>query len=391
MSLKQRRIGLMTLGVFLIGANLRLPITMMPPLLHDLARQGILPEALAGLVTTIPLVMFALASPVIGRLGAKHGLGKILTLAALALVLGAGLRLMPNAWGLLVGTALAGLGIAGGNVLLPALIKQEFPYKVAVMTTLYTTAMGLVASLGTGTSGILAQQVGPTATMAILGSVSVIALAAWLMVLPHLQQQPALAKGKTVAGRMTAHGLAWLIALFFGLQSILYYSLLTWLPSIWQDAGFNAVVAGNLATLFQLFGLPLTMLTPSLAERRHGLAVIIVIASGGFALGLMGIMFGPMVFGFQAVMAIIAGAASGAAFSVCIVFFQKKTTTAAGTASLSGMAQSGGYLLAAIGPVSFSWLATIGSWHGVLWLCLLLSVVMGLCGWWIIKRPRLQL
>ncbi|WP_461214114.1 MFS transporter [Lacticaseibacillus sp. GG6-2] len=387
--MKQRHIGLITLGVFLIGANLRLPITMMPPLLHDLTHQGILPEALAGFVTTIPLLMFALASPMIGRLGAKHGSGKVLTLAASALVLGAGLRLVPNAWGLLVGTALAGLGIAGGNVLLPALIKQEFPYKVAVMTTLYTTAMGLVASLGTGTSGILANQVGATVTMAILGSVSVVALVVWLLVLPRLQRQAAVAKGKVAGIRMTNQGLAWLIALFFGLQSILYYSLLTWLPSIWQDAGFNAVVAGNLATLFQLFGLPLTMLTPSLAERRHGLPLIIVIASGGFAVGLLGILFGPMVFGFQAVMAIIAGAASGAAFSVCIVFFQKKTTTAAGTASLSGMAQSGGYLMAAVGPVSFSWLATVVSWHGVLWLCLLLSVVMGLCGWWIIRRPRL--
>jgi CP family cyanate transporter-like MFS transporter len=133
----------MVLGVFLIGANLRLPITMMPPLLNTLSASGILPKSLAGFVTSIPLAMFAIMSPVIGKLGAKYGPGRVLTFAASALVLGAGLRLIPNAWGLLIGTAFAGLGITGGNVLLPALIKSEFPHRIAVMTTMYTTAMGL--------------------------------------------------------------------------------------------------------------------------------------------------------------------------------------------------------------------------------------------------------
>ncbi len=387
--MKQRHTWLIVLGVFLIGANLRLPITMMPPLLGGLARAGILPQALAGFVTTIPLLMFALGSPLIGRLGARQGLGKVLALSAVALVAGAWLRLVPSSGGLLAGTALAGLGIAGGNVLLPALIKQEFPRRVAVMTTLYTTAMGLIASFGTGTAGLLTQHVGPTMTMAMLGSISVLALLVWLLVLPQLHHTPSREVTKSASVRVANQSLAWLIALFFGVQSLLYYSLLTWLPSIWHTAGFATVTAGNLATLFQLFGLPLTMLTPSLAERRHGLGIIVLIASGGFAVGLLGILLGPVVFGFQAVMAIIAGAASGAAFSICIAFFQKKTTTAAGTASLSGMAQSGGYLLAAVGPVSFSWLATMVAWRGVLWLCIALSVVMGICGWVIIRRPRL--
>lgn len=380
---------LVTLGVFLIGANLRLPITMMPPLIGTLAQAGALPRALAGLVTTIPLVMFALASPLIGQLGAHRGLGKTLAVTATALVLGAGLRLLGNAWGLLLGTALSGLGIAGGNVLLPALIKQEFPTKTAAMTTLYTTAMGLVASFGTGTAGLLAHAVGPIGTMALLGSGSVLALVIWLCALPQLHGQPLAASVGTGAETVGHAPLAWGIALFFGLQSLLYYSLLTWLPTIWQHTGFDAVAAGELATCFQLFGLPLTLVTPSIAERKHGLAIIVVIASGGFALGLIGILVGPVIFWFQAVMAIIAGGASGAAFSICIVFFQKKAATAAKTASLSGMAQSGGYLVAAIGPVSFSLLAQALTWAGVLWLCLALSLLMGACGWWIMRQPRL--
>lgn len=123
---------------------------------------------------------------------------------------------------------------------------------------------------------------------------------------------------------LTKERLAWLIALFFGLQSVLYYSLLTWLPSIWQHAGFDAVTAGTLATIFQLFGLPLNMLTPTLAERKHGLTTVVLIAAGGFIIGLVGVLIGPSVFWIQALMAIIMGAGSGAAFSICIVFFQKK-------------------------------------------------------------------
>lgn len=384
---KSRQTWLIALGVFLIGANLRLPITMIPPLLGPLAQAGLLPHALAGLMTTIPLAMFAVASPAIGRLGAKHGVGKVILLAAVALVAGAALRLVPSAWGLLGGTALVGVGITGGNVLLPALIKQEFPQHIAVMTTMYTVAMGLIASLGTGTSGRLAATIGVTKTMALLGGGTIVALVVWLLVMPQLQRQVPSASVQRL--RLSNQSLAWLIALFFGLQSLLYYSLLTWLPTIWQNAGFTAVHAGSLATLFQLFGMPLTLVTPSVAERKHGLAIIVAIASGGFALGLLGILLGPTVFWFQAAMAIIAGAASGAAFSICIVFFQKKTTTAAATASLSGMAQAGGYLLAAVGPVSFSWLAAAIAWPGVLWLCVALSLLMGGCGWWIIKQPTI--
>lgn len=387
--MKKQHVWLIVFGVFLIGANLRLPITMMPPLLKALSASGILPSSLAGLVTSIPLAMFAVMSPMIGKLGAKFGAGRVLTFAALALVLGAGLRLVPNVWGLLIGTALAGLGITGGNVLLPALIKSEFPRRIAIMTTMYTTAMGLVASVGTGTSSVLAKHIGATSTMAVFGAVSVVALVVWLGVLPQLKGHPHADTPQMATIRLTQVPLAWLIALFFGLQSVLYYSLLTWLPAIWQHAGFDAVTAGTLATLFQLFGLPLNMLTPALAERRHGLMTVVVIAAGGFVIGLVGVLMAPVVFWLQAVMAIIMGAGSGAAFSLCIVFFQKKTKSAQGTASLSGMAQSGGYILAAVGPVSFAWLAQVIAWSGVVGVCLGLSLLMGMIGAIIAKHAAI--
>ncbi|WP_461225521.1 MFS transporter [Lacticaseibacillus suihuaensis] len=386
--MKKQRTWLLVVGIVLIGANLRLPITMMPPLLPRLVASGLLPQALAGLVTSLPLLVFALVSPLFGRLGSQHGSGRILWGAAVLLVAGSGLRLLPSGWALLAGTLLVGLGIAAGNVLLPALIKAEFPRRIAVMTTVYTTAMGLVASLGTGTAGLLAQHVGVTATEAVLGSVSVLALLVWTLVLPRLTGP----RGGGVQARLRVgrYPMAWLVAAFFGLQSILYYTLLTWLPTIWQAAGFDAVAAGSLATLFQLSGLPLTMLTPSLAERRHGLVGLVIFVTAGFGLGLLGVLAGPASFGFQAVAAVVAGTASGAAFSLCIVFFQQKTASPRATAALSGMAQASGYLLAAAGPLGCAWLGQRLGWAPVLELCLGLTVLLGGFGGLVLRGPKIQ-
>ncbi|WP_179395823.1 MFS transporter [Lacticaseibacillus absianus] len=385
--MQKDKTGWLMLGVVLIGANLRLPITMMPPLLGRLEASGALPPALAGLVTTLPLLAFALASAGLGRLGARWGQGQVLLGAAALLVVGNYLRVLPHPLALLGGTVLVGLAITGGNVLLPGLIKSAFPHRIALMTTLYTTAMGLVASLGTGTAGVLAQRLGAAGTIAVLSTVSVLALGVWLLAWPRDHGQ---AVTHQALPRVTRSRSAWLVAGFFGLQSLLYYSLLTWLPTIWQQSGFSAVAAGNLATLFQLAGLPMTVLTPSLAERRHGVATLVGLIAGGFGLGLLGVALMPAVFAWHAALALVMGAASGAAFSMCIVFFQQKTTAPAVTAALSGMAQAGGYLLAALGPVGFSALATAFGWTAVLWVCLALSVLLGGCGWAVMRSPQVD-
>ncbi|WEV74671.1 MFS transporter [Bifidobacterium sp. ESL0798] len=276
---KRKRTWLVILGLVLVAANLRMPITMMPPLLPDLKAEIGLPTSLAGLLTTIPLLAFALASPLMGKSGARHGSEKVLVASLAVLSIGSFLRIIPSVWALLIGTAALGIGIAGGNVLLPAVIKERFPESIAGKTTLYTTAQVLVASLGTATSGIIASHIGIKGSMGIFALLGPVALMSWLVIM---------LSGSARGNKVKAGGderplvdrtpwrsrLAWVILAYFGMQSMLYYSLLTWLPSIWQTAGFSAVVAGNLATLFQLSGMPLTMTVPLIAERKHGLAIV---------------------------------------------------------------------------------------------------------------------
>ncbi|WEV47477.1 MFS transporter [Bifidobacterium sp. ESL0690] len=389
---KRERTGLVILGLVLAGANLRMPITMMPPLLPDLKAEIGLPTSLAGLLTTIPLLAFALASPLMGKAGAQHGSVKVLVMALAVLSVGSYLRIIPSVWALLVGTAALGIGIAGGNVLLPAVIKDRFPESVAGKTTLYTTAQVLVASLGTATSGIVASRIGLKGSMGLFAVLGPIALAAWLLIWisgPKGKTDVEVKNdGRPLVDRTPWRSrLAWMILAYFGMQSMLYYSLLTWLPSIWQAAGFSAVVAGNLATLFQLSGMPLTMTVPLIAERKHGLAIVNGIAGGGFALGILGILIPGANLPLNVVSAVCMGLATAASFSICIVFFQKRTTSAADTARLSGMAQSGGYLFAAIGPVALGALnGLLHTWTPIIVIVLIVIIAMFTAGLVIIRH-----
>lgn len=379
---KKQKTWLIVFGIFLVGANLRLPITMMPPLIGALKASMGIPASLAGMITTIPLIMFAIVSPIIGRLGGKRGNEAVLLGALIILAAGSILRLVPTVWALLLGTCGVGIGIAGGNVLLPAIIKDQFPGSVAAKTTLYTTAMGLVASFGTATSGVIAKHTSLMTAMGSLSLVGVVGLVVWLLAMPGMRHAQSSATDNAAPVRsMWRTPKAWIVLLYFGLQSIAYYSLLTWLPSLWHAAGFSTVVAGNLATAFQLSGLPLSMTVPMIAERKWGLTAINIFGGGGFIIGALGLLIGGTNLALNIFLAVLMGAASGAAFSICIIFFQKRTDTAADTARLSGMAQSGGYIVAAIGPVAFGMISSaLGTWTPVIWLLLIITVGMFICG-----------
>lgn len=384
---KKRSTWLITLGILLVGANLRLPITMMPPILHMLEQAIGLPASLSGMITTIPLLMFAIVSPLMGRWGSKHGNEAVLLGALIVLAVGSYLRLIPATWAVLLGTCGIGIGIAGGNVLLPAIIKDQFPTSVAAKTTLYTTMMPLAASFGTAAASPIAKHTSLTAALGGLSVVGIFGLVVWILALPQMRKPQVEATGQHTAARsMWRTPKAWIVLAYFGLQSIAYYSFVTWLPTLWHAAGFSTIAAGNLATVFQLSGLPLSMTVPMIAERKHGLAAINLFGGLGFVLGALGLLTGSTNLAFNVVLAAVMGAASGAAFSICIIFFQKRTDSAADTARLSGMAQSGGYVIAAIGPVAFGMISSaLGSWNLVIWLLLAITVGMFLCGLAIIR------
>lgn len=374
---RPRRVALLTLGIFLIGANLRLPITMIPPLLPELKQTLNLSTNFAGLLTTIPLLMFAIISPLIAKLGNQKGNEWSLLLAAFVLMLGSYLRIIPSTIALMTGTCLIGAGIAGGNVLLPAIIKDRFPTKIGVMTSLYTVSMGLIASLGTGLSGLLGTKVGLSNTINVFSTVSLLGFLVWGLAFWTLPNKRANRSVQKHHIKIWQAKLSWLIALVFGIQSLLYYSLLTWLPSLWHAAGFSTIGASNLATLFQISGMPITLITPIVGMKKHGTTYLTWGIMLGFALGALGVLLSGNNFLLNAISSIIMGAASGGAFAICIVYFQIKATNVYETATLSGFAQSSGYVIGAIGPILYGAIQSItGSWTLILIVTIVLTLIM---------------
>ena len=209
---KNHSTTLLTWGILLVGANLRLPITMIPPLLPTIERTLGLPASMAGMLTTIPLLMFALASPLIAKMGNRRGNEWSLLIALIILLLGSLLRIIPSLIALVIGTLLIGFGISGGNVLLPAIIKDQFPQSIGAKTSLYTVTMRLVASLGTGLAGLLNQQFHMKFTMAAFSLVGVAGLGVWALAFRRL----APIKNQAATGRRNVRVsrslLAWWIA-----------------------------------------------------------------------------------------------------------------------------------------------------------------------------------
>ncbi|MFD1420031.1 CynX/NimT family MFS transporter [Lactiplantibacillus songbeiensis] len=374
----------LTLGMMLVATNMRLPITMMPGLISSLKQSLGLPSSMAGMLTTIPLLTFAIMSPLLARWGRRFGNEVTIYAMLVILAVGSYLRVVPSIALLLLGTLLVGIGADGGNVLLPAIIKDNFPTKIGLATSAYTVSMLLVGSLGTGLSGIMAAHWSLPVVMAVLSAVGLVNLITWLPNLKHNHREPVLPKETAI--KSTTHPsvwrlpIAWVVTAFFGLQALVYYSMLTWLPTILVAHGFSTITAGNLVTVMQLSGLPLAFFVPTTAGKRHGVPIMLAIIGIGFIGGIGGILLPGLSLPVAVILNIILGFGSGAAFNLAVVFFTRKTTNGFETADLSGMAQSAGYLLAAIGPVLFGWLGSHVGWNLVIWLAVGFSALLTLSG-----------
>ncbi|NVY96166.1 MFS transporter [Lactobacillus sp. DCY120] len=384
-------------GIVLIAANLRLPITMIPPLLPWFKTNLGFPTSLSGVLTTIPLLIFALLSPLVARWGVRRGNVPVLLAALAVMTIGGFLRIIPSSAVLIGGTILVGIGIAGGNVLLPAVIQEYFPLKTAVLTSLYTTTMGVVAALGTGVAAPLAQGTNLALSMGTLTCITLLAFLVWLgafLKTPRKRPQPPLKSSSKTEKSSSLWGqpLTWMIAFYFGSQSLLYYSLLTWLPSYWLQAGFSAGLTGILATVFQLSGMPLSLITPLIARTKAGMYGIVLFVGASFVVGLACLVSFQQNFAVNLILAFLMGSAPAAAFALAIVFFQRKTVNITETVQMSGIAQSCGYLLAAVGPTLTGLVkGCTNSWGLIFGAYVVLAFLEALIGFLIIGHRPLKI
>ncbi|GAO99792.1 MFS transporter [Fructobacillus ficulneus] len=372
------------LGIILIGANMRLPITMMPPILPQLHTIMGIPTSVSGWLTTIPILMFAFVSPLMGKWGVRAGNSEALFYSLLILTVGLALRIITTPILLFTGTILIGIGISGGNVLLPSIIQEYFPKQSALLTGIYPAMMTLSSGIGTATVAPLLKATNLSATLAIFAVVTVLTVIVWgatMAMLPKTDRKVETEEDKEGDFSVKSYKVTWLITFYFGTQSLLAYSLMTWLPKYWVDHGFTSTTAGLLATFFQLFGIPLAFFTPTIAKKKSGMIGMVIFGASTIILATAGLMFGSDSFAVNALWSALAGMGTAAAFTLSIVFFQRKTTRYEQTAELSGTAQSIGYLFAAVGPIASGYLIEIfHSWDLLFVIYFIMAVILGILG-----------
>jgi CP family cyanate transporter-like MFS transporter len=365
---------LLVVGILLLAANLRPALTALPPLIGEIRADTGVSNGVAGLLTALPLLAFGLLSPVAPRLARRIGMERALLASLLVLAAGILVRSAGPVALLFVGTAVLGAAIAVGNVLLPGLVKREFPDRAGLATSVYSTAMGVAAALAAGASFPISQQTGLgwRASLALLAVPTVLAAVAWL----PLVRGGGSAKASDRDSRgisLWRSPLAWQVTLFMGLQSLAYYVTLTWLPLILREtAGLSAAQAGWMLALAQAVGIASMFLAPLLAGRtpsQRGVLVASVTLSGA---GTLGLLVSPGA--ATTLWVVLIGLGQGACFSLALTFFALRAPDPEHAAALSGMAQSVGYLLAASGPFLFGVLRdATNAWTAP--LALLLAIV----------------
>ncbi|MER0466449.1 MFS transporter [Bacillus cabrialesii subsp. cabrialesii] len=367
-------------GIIFIAFNLRPAITSVGPVISSIRADLHMSNGTAGFLTALPLLSFAVLSPLAPKFGQRLGNERTLWLGLLMLLIGILLRSAGVTWALFAGTALIGIGIAIGNVLLPSLIKHKYPDKSGIMISLYTTSMCIFAALASGVSVPLAAQMGGGWKQAFLlwGGLALLALLIWIPQLRHRDTANKAVKLQTSS--IWFSKMAWHVTIFMGLQSFLFYSSIAWFPEILRSHGMDTSTAGWMVSLMQFASLPFTFLTPVLADRMKHQRGIAAGLTAVYLIGLCGLLAGGSHI-LLAIWMIIIGIGQGSSISLALTLIGLRSENAQQAAALSGMSQSFGYLLAAIGPIFVGYLFDqTHSWTMPIVLLIAALILMGASG-----------
>ena len=364
-------------GIILIGVSLRTPFTVLPIILGDIS-QGLGVEVSSlGVLTSLPLLMFTLFSLFSTRLAQKIGLEHLFTYSLFFLTIGSLIRLI-NLPLLYLGTLMVGASIAVINVLLPSLIQANQPKKIGYLTTLYVTSMGVATALASYLAVPITQA---SSWKGLIILLTLLCLATFLVWLPNHRYNHRLApqtkqKSKT---KVMRNKQVWAVIVFAGFQSLLFYTAMTWLPTMAIHAGLSSHEAGLLTSIFSLISIPFSMtipsLTTSLSTRNRQLMLTLVSLAG--VVGISMLFFPVSNFFYWLAIHLLIGTATSALFPYLMVNFSLKTSAPEKTAQLSGLSQTGGYILAAFGPTLFGYSFDLfHSWVLAVAALLLVDIIM---------------
>jgi CP family cyanate transporter-like MFS transporter len=359
---------LVVVGIVLSALNLRPAITSLGALLEEV-RDGLgMSGSVAGVLTSVPPLCFAVFGVMAPRLARRFGLAAVVCAGMAAIT--AGLLIRPytgNTAGFLAGSALALMGIAVSNVLMPVIVKRWFPDRVGSMTGLYSMALALGTSLAAAVTVPMTDALGGSwqSGLTVWAVIAAVAVLPWLPLVRDRDTTPAGpapradaerdAEPDAEAGpepapalRITRSRTAWALAVFFGLQATAAYITMGWMAQIFRDAGVPAGTAGLLLAVTMVMGVPLAFVIPRLATRLpHQGPIVLALGVCGLA-GYAGLYLAPAAGAWA--WALLLGV-SNCAFPLALTMVGMRARTGAGVAQLSAFAQSTGYLISIPGPL----------------------------------------
>ncbi|WP_337983091.1 CynX/NimT family MFS transporter [Lysinibacillus sp. C5.1] len=369
---------LLVIGVIFLASTLRMPLTVVGPIISFIREDLGISNVLAGFLTTIPLLAFAIVSPFAPVVARKLGLELTLFLSTILLAVGIVLRSLGTTGLLVLGTMIIGVAISFGNVLIPGLLKLKFPYHVGLLMAFFTMSMNLTAGIGAGISYPIANAVlGWQGALAIALALVILTIVIWLPQLKFNKPEPTVVSTKARIP-LWKSPVTWAVTGAMGLQSLLFYTTAAWIPEIYIAQGVAADRAGWMFSIMQISQVPMALVVPIIASKMTSQRPLVLMFTAFYVIGFTGVV---MEWTSLAVLwMILLGLAGGASFALAMMFFTLRTRTAFEAADLSGFAQSLGYLLAAVGPILFGYLHDLfGGWDIAGWLFVAVTALLFFC------------
>jgi CP family cyanate transporter-like MFS transporter len=385
---------LVLVGVLVLGFNLRPAAVSIGPVLPEVTGALQLGPVQAGILTSLPVIAFGLFGAMAPTLARRAGVHRVTFVALLAVVGGLGGRAVVGDASLFLALSVVALaGMAAANVLLPSLVKLHFPDRVGVVTSLYTTALAVGLTSASALTVPIGQALGTWRWgLGVWAATAAIAAVPWLLLLRH-DAIPREGSHGVSLGQVARTRLGWAMALVFGFQSALAYTMFGWFAQLYRDAGFSATTAGLLLGVITGMSIPIALWAPAAAARAPDQRRLLLGLIGLYPLGYLGLMVAPREGAW--VWAILVGAAAGV-FPVVLTLIGLRSRTPSGTAALSGFTQGVGYAVSVVGPLGTGilydatggWTVPLLALTGLAALTAALSVVVGRPGYVEDRLPR---
>ncbi|MFK3773344.1 CynX/NimT family MFS transporter [Pseudomonas sp. NPDC089406] len=367
-----QRPWLLLLGLVLVALNLRPALSSMAPVLGQVSAGLGLNASEAGLLTTLPVLCLGLFAPLAPILARRFGSERVILGILVTLALGILVRSAFGVAGIFLGSLMAGASIGIIGVLLPGIVKRDFPQHAGTLTGVYTMALCLGAAMAAGATVPLASHFDGNWALG-LGFWMVPALLAMLVWLPQARQGHGLHKAAYRVRGLWRDPLAWQVTLYMGLQSSLAYIVFGWLPSILIGRGLSPTEAGLVLSGSVIVQLVSSLGAPWLATRGRDQRLAIVVVMLVTLAGLFGCLYAPIdgLWGW----AVLLGLGQGGTFALALTLIVLRSKDAHVAANLSSMAQGVGYTLASMGPFAVGLVHDLtGGWNAVGWIFAVLGV-----------------